>query len=153
MRTFLLKNKEPISKFKLLPDGVMYKGKVPDGYNLAISPSPGYVIIDVDNHEGKKNGFDIIPPHIMKEMKTTLHYNSKNNGMHCWFRYTGNKKLGNKTCGKGIDLRNERGYGVWWHTKPIEECLHEIKDSSELMNNWLEELFCYKADLDKKEKL
>jgi hypothetical protein len=147
MRTFLLKDKVPICKWGLLPDGIIYKGKIPDGYNLAISPSPGYVIIDVDNHEGKKNGFDIIPPYILREMLATLHYKTKNSGMHCFFRYTGSKKLGNKTCGKGIDLRTEKGYVVWWHNKPIEECLHEIKDSSELMNNWLEGLFCYKADL------
>jgi len=150
MRTFLLRGKEPIVKFKLLPDGVMYKGVVPDGYNLAVSPTPGYIVVDIDNHEGKKNGFDIIHPHILKELLSTLHYKTKNNGMHCWFKYTGDKKLGNKTCGQGIDLRTEKGYVAWWHTKPIEECLDEIKETSELMNNWLEGLFCYKAVLDKK---
>lgn len=147
MRTFLLKDKVPITKWGLIPDGIMYQGEVPDGYNLAISPSPGYIIIDVDNHDGKKNGFDIIPPHIMDEMKSSFHYNSKNNGMHCWFRYTGNKKLGNKTCGKGIDLRTEKGYVAYWHNESIEKCLHRIKDTSKEMNNWLEGLFCYKADL------
>jgi hypothetical protein len=143
MRTFLLKEKIPVCKWGLIPDGTLYKGKIPEGYNLAISPSPGYLIIDIDNHEGKKNGFDIIPSYIMQELLGTLHYNSKNNGMHCHIKYTGNKKLGNKTCGKGIDLRTEKGYVVWWHTKSIEDCLDEIKESSLQLNEWLEGLFCF----------
>jgi hypothetical protein len=32
----------------LIPDGVMYQGKIPEGYNLAISPTPGIIIVDVD---------------------------------------------------------------------------------------------------------
>ena len=143
MRSFLLKNKTPIIKWGYIPDGIMYKGKVPDGYNLAISPSPGYIIVDIDNH-GDKNGFDIIPFEILKELTNTLHYKTKNDGMHCWFKYTGVKSLGNKSSGKGIDLRTHKGYVVWWNDKPIEECLNEIKESSLELNEWLEGLFCYK---------
>ena len=145
MRTFLLREKRPIICWGSIPEGIMYKGKVPEGYNLGISPSPGYLIIDIDNHEGKKNGFDIIPLEITQELLSTLHYKTKNNGMHVWIKYTGNKKLGNKTCGKGIDLRTNKGYVVWWHNKPIEDCLEEIKESSPKLNKFLEELFCYKV--------
>ena len=61
--------------------------------------------------------------------------------MHCWFKYTGDKKLANKTSNKGIDLRTHKGYVVWWHNKPMEECLNDNKDTSNKLNEWLEELF------------
>lgn len=143
MRSFLLKDKKPLMRWGLIPDGYMYKGEIPEGYNLAISPSPGYIVVDIDNH-GDKNGFDIIPPVLMRELTGTLHYNTKNDGMHCWFKYTGTRKLANKTSNQGIDLRTEKGYVVWWHNKSIEDCLEDIKESSEQLNVWLESLFCYK---------
>ena len=55
------------------------------------------------------------------------------------------KKLANKTCGKGIDLRTEKGYVVWWPKKSIEDSMCKIKETSPFMNEWLEELFCYKV--------
>lgn len=128
-------------KWKNLPDGVMYKGKIPEGYNLGICPTPGYIIIDIDRHSEEKDGFDNIPLELMPELLSTLHYNTKNNGMHCWFKYTGDKKLANKTSNKGIDLRTHKGYVVWWHNKPMEECLNDIKETSNKLNKWLEELF------------
>jgi len=142
MRSFLLRGKSPYCKWGLIPEGVMYKGLVPSGFNLAISPSPGVVIIDIDNH-GKKNGFNIIPLEIMTELLNTLHYNTKNNGMHVWVKYSGDKKLGNKTSNKGIDLRTNKGYVVWWNDRNIEDCLNEIKESSPELNEFLENLFCY----------
>ena len=148
MKSFLCRNKRPVVRWGLIPDGVMYKGKVPDGYNLAISPTPGYIIIDIDVHE-EKNGFDVIPTSIMEELLNTLHYDTKNNGMHCWIKYTGDKSLGNKTTNQGIDLRTEKGYVVWWHDKPIEECLSEIKESSAELNDWLEKLFIRKTKVKK----
>lgn len=144
MRTFLVKDKKPICCWGSLPDGVLYKGDVPNGYNLGVSPTPGYIIIDIDNHDGGKNGFDIIPGKIMQELLTTLNYRTKHDGMHCWFKYTGTKKLANKTCGKGIDLRNEKGYVVWWPKEELWDSMRKIKESSPVMNEWLEELFCYK---------
>lgn len=143
MRSFLLKDKRPIMKWGLIPEGIMYQGKLPNGYNLAISPSPGMIIIDIDRH-GDKNGFDNIPLEIMQELSTTLHYPTKHDGMHCWFWYTGSKSLGNKTSNKGIDLRTNRGYVAYWNDKPIEDCLNDIKESSTQLNKWLEGLFCYK---------
>lgn len=143
MRSFLLRGKIPTCKWGLIPEGVMYQGAVPDGYNLAISPSPGCIIIDIDNH-GDKSGFDIIPLDIMQEILSTLHYKTKHEGMHAWFWYTGTKSLGNKTSNKGIDLRTNKGYVVWWHNKPIEECVDDIKESSLRLNEFLENLFCYK---------
>ena len=145
MRTFLVKDKKPICCWGSLPDGVLYRGEVPSGYNLGISPTPGYIIIDIDKHDGGKNGFDIVPGQIMQELLSTLHYKTKHDGMHCWFKYTGTKILANKTCGKGIDLRTEKGYAVWWPKRSIEDCMNEIKETSPFMNEWLEELFCYKV--------
>jgi hypothetical protein len=144
MRSFLLKDKRPIVKWGLIPEGIMYQGKLPNGYNLAISPSPGMIIIDIDKH-GDKNGFDIIPLEVMKELLDTLHYKTKHDGMHVWVKYTGSKSLGNKTSNKGIDLRTNKGYVVWWNDKPIEDCLDDIKESSPQLNEWLERLFCYKT--------
>jgi len=141
MRSFLLKSKRPVAKWKKLPDGVFYKGKVPEGYNLGISPTPGYIIIDIDRHSEEKNGFDNIPPELLPELLNTLHYNTKNNGMHCWFKYTGDIKLANKTSNQGIDLRTDKGYVVWWNDKPLEECLIDIKKSSDQLNEWLIKLF------------
>lgn len=143
MRSFLLKEKTPICRWGILPDGVMYKGKVPEGYNLAIVPGPEYIILDVDRHKGK-DGFKHIPPNILEELEETFNYVTKNNGKHYWLKYTGNKVLGNKTSGFSSDLRTDKGYVAYWHTEPIEECLHLIKKTSPQMNEYLEELFSYK---------
>ena len=160
MRSFLLLEKQPIAKWGLLPNGVMYKGEVPPGYNLAIVPGPEYIILDVDRHKGK-DGFKYIPdyPKIVKfifkilrikklsifdELEQTFNYKTKNNGKHYWLIYTGNKILGNKTSGFHSDLRTHKGYVAYWHTVPIEECTHLIKETSPQMNEYLESLFSYK---------
>jgi hypothetical protein len=143
MRTFLVRNKKPICKWGQLQQGTMFQGTVPEGYDLGISPTPGIVIIDVDRH-GDKDGFTAIPVELLGELENTLNYPTKNNGRHYWFYYTGKECLGNKTSGQGIDLRNEKGYVVWYPKEDIHECIKIVKESSEEMNQWLEKLFCFK---------
>lgn len=145
MRTFLVRNKKPICKWGQLEQGTLFKGNVPEGYDLGISPSPGIVVIDVDRH-GSKDGFDAIPNELLIELNNTLNYQTKNNGKHFWFRYTGNKVLANKTSGVGIDLRTHVGYCVWYPKKDIHECMLLVQESSEEMNQWLEKLFCFKHE-------
>ena len=146
MKSFLLKGKKPIIRWSLLPDNVFFEGKVPDGFNLAVSlwGYEGYVVVDVDRH-GEINGFDNIPVDLCPELNTTYNYKTKNNGMHYWFKYTGNKPLGNKTSGLGIDLRTNKGYVVWYPKEDIRDVVKsgQINNTSEEMNKWLEKLFSY----------
>ena len=142
MKSFLLREKIPIAKWGLLPNGTMYQGKVPEGYNLAVVPGPEYVVLDVDVRKDK-NGFDFIPEDIFEELEKTFYYSTKNKGKHYWLKYTGNKILGNKTSNKGSDLRTEKGYVAYWHNIPIEQCTHLIKETSDKMNYYLESLFSY----------
>ena len=144
MRSFLLREKTPVARWGLLPNGTMYQGILPDGYNLAIVPGPEYVVLDVDRH-GDKDGFKYIPSYVLKELEETFNYKTKNNCKHYWLKYTGDKALGNKTSGLHSDLRTEKGYVAYWGTEPIEECLHRIRRSSPQLNEWLEGLFCYKV--------
>ena len=58
-------------------------------------------------------------------------------------KYTGDKPLGNKTSGLGIDLRTNKGYVVWYHDKDIRDCINEINKTSQNLNKWLEKLFSY----------
>jgi hypothetical protein len=155
MKSFLLKNGKPQIKWGMLPDNTFYEGKIPEGYDLAINPHQPYIIIDVDRH--KKNGFANIPNHLKAELNSTLSYPTKRNGRHYWFYYTGNKKLANKASNLEIDLRigNKKysetkwtngGY-VKWHPRNIMNIMNvlwQAKPSSLELNNWLEELFCYK---------
>ena len=143
MKSFLVskKDKRPFIKWSKIPDNVFYEGVIPEGYNLGISPSPGYVIIDIDRH-GKKNGFDYIPEELKDELYSTLNYPTKNKGQHCWFRYTGDKDLKNTTSNLGIDLRvGQKGYVVFYKPGDIRDYMHLIKDSSHELNKWLEKLF------------
>ena len=144
MKSFLVKNKKPIIRWGQLPDETYFEGTVPEGFSLAVSPwgHEGYVVIDVDRH-GDKDGFDAIPKELEAELLSTLSYRTKNNGRHYWIKYTGDKPLGNKTSGLGIDLRTNKGYVVWYHDKDIRECLSEIRESSLELNKWLEKLFSY----------
>jgi len=162
MRSFLLKNNEPIIKWGLLTDGTMYHGKIPEGYDLAVNPHRPYIIVDVDRH-GKKDGFLNIPEHLKDELDSTFNYPTKHNGRHYWFYYTGDKFLINKASNLGIDLRtgNKRynakewtngGY-VKWHPRNnmnIIDVLDQVKRSSPELNKWLEELFCSKIKKGKK---
>jgi hypothetical protein len=155
MRSFLLKNNKPIISWGSLPDGTLFKGEIPEGYDLAVNPHQPYIIVDVDRHD--KDGFLNIPEHLKSELESTLNYPTKNNGRHYWFYYTGDKTLINKASNLGIDLRigNEKysetkwvngGY-VKWHPRNeyrIEDVLWQAKETSLKMNKWLEELFSYK---------
>lgn len=144
MKTFLLNGKKPIVKWGMLPENVFFEGEVPKGYSLGVSPSGKYIVVDVDVH-GDINGFDNIPEYLKDELNRTLNYKTKNKGQHYWFLYTGDKKLANRTSGKGIDLRTNKGYVVWYLKKDIRKCLDEINETSVVMNHWLESLFYYKA--------
>jgi hypothetical protein len=143
MKSFLLCNKSPIIKWGLLPDNTFFEGNLPEGFSLAVSPSEGTIIIDVDKH-GDINGFDNLPKDLLQELTQTLKYNTKNNGCHYWFNYTGNKFLANKTSGLGIDLRTNKGYVVWYPKEDVRGLLHTINPTSQKMNEWLEKLFSFK---------
>ena len=142
MKSFLVKGKIPIIKWGSLPDEIYYEGTVPEGFSLAVVPSEGYVVVDVDRH-GDIDGFDNVPDHILVELDYTFNYKTKNNGMHYWVKYTGSKPLGNKTSGLGIDLRTHKGYAIWYPGVDIRDYLSKMKDSSNTLNEWLEKLFSY----------
>lgn len=137
MKSFLLREKSPTVRWSLIPDNIFFEGKVPDGYQLAISPSENYIILDVDRH-GKIDGFDNIPLCIRAELEKTLNYATKNNGKHYWIRYSGNKLLRNKASGLGFDLRNNRGYAVWYLEGDVRSHLYEINETSTKLNEFLE---------------
>jgi hypothetical protein len=150
MRSFLLKAKKPICKWGSLPPNTFFEGEIPEGYSLAVSPSENYIVIDVDRH-GDIDGVNNIPDNLMYELLKTLHYPTKNNGYHYWFKYTGNKELANKTSGLGIDLRTNKGYVVYYPKNDIRDQLHLIKPTSTHMNKWLEKLFSYNIDKNEKQ--
>lgn len=127
----------------MLPENVFFEGNVPEGFALAVCPSENYIVVDVDRH-GDIDGFDNVPEWHIKEFNKTLNYGTKNEGKHFWFKYTGDKPLANKASGLGIDLRTNKGYVVWYHDTDVRECLDQINDTSEFLNEWLEELFSYK---------
>jgi len=148
MKSFLVRNKVPIIKWTHLPDNIYYEGEIPEGFDLAVCPSEGYIVVDIDRH-GDKNGFDHVPEELEWELYSTLSYPTKNKGLHCWFKYTGNVNLANKPSGIGIDLRTSRGYVVFYPRDDFRKHIHEIKESSEEMNEWLEMLF-YGKSLNRK---
>jgi len=144
MKSFLVRGKKPIIKWGMLPDGIFYEGAVPEGFSLAVCPSEGVVIIDVDRH-GTVDGFDNIPSELEDELSSTLSYPTKNNGSHYWFHYTGEEALANKASKVGIDLRTHKGYVVWYPSEEdVRDCMYGVKESSPEMNKWLESLFGYK---------
>lgn len=151
MKSFLCKGKQPIIRWSLLPDNTFFEGKVPEGFSLAVMPSKGYVVIDVDRH-GKIDGFENIPLDLYEELQSTLNYPTKNDGRHYWFKYTGNAYLGNKASGQGIDLRvGCKGYVIWYPEDcDVRDVIHNVQESSEKMNKWLENLFSY---VNKKKKV
>lgn len=145
MKSFLVKNKIPIVRWSKIPDNTYFEGNVPESYSLAISPSKGYVILDVDEH-GDISGDDNIPFDIKLELQKTLNYPTKGNGMHYWLKYTGDKELTNKPSGLGIDLRTEKGYVVWYKKEDIRDCSNLIRESSPNLNKWLQDLFHNKIE-------
>jgi len=140
MKSFLVKNKRPLIKWGMLPDNIFYEGAVPEGYDLAISPSKGFIIVDIDKH-GDKNGFNNIPNHLLNELENTLNYPTKNDGKHYWLRYTGTDILANKASKYSIDLRTHKGYVVWYPSNDVRDVMSEVKESSPELNEWLLELF------------
>jgi len=146
MKSFLVKNKVPIIKWTLIPDEIFYEGEAPLGYSIAVCPSKGTVIIDVDRH-GTIDGFDNIPGHLVRELTGTLNYPTKNNGRHYWFNYTGNIPLANKHSKYGIDLRTHKGYVVYYKEGDIRDHKDQIKETSPELNKWIEELFGAKTKL------
>ena len=145
MKSFLTRGKKPICKWGSIPDNVFFEGTVPEGYSLAVSPSGdlGYIVVDVDRH-GKINGFENIPKHLINEFAGTFSYETKNNGAHYWFKYSGSKVLANKASNQGIDLRTNKGYVIYYPKNDVRDQLHLIRNSSNELNEWLEELFSYK---------
>jgi hypothetical protein len=156
MKSFLLNNttKQPIIRWGQLPDNVFFEGIIPDGFSLAVAPSQPYIIIDVDRH-GNKDGFKHLSTHILDELNLTFNYPTKNNGIHYWLYYTGNKIIPNKASGIGIDVRVGRKTfddGTWrsggyvkWHPRDsmdIRNEIYRINKTSDIMNKWIEDLFC-----------
>ncbi len=149
MKSFLLRNGTPIIKWGNLPNNIFYEGVVPEGFDLAVSPSDNYVILDIDVKNGK-NGYEHIPHLIQIELDKSFNYKTKSGGAHYWIEYTGNKTLINKSTEFGLDLRigakkgNAGGYVKYHHNVDIRQCIPLIKQSSEHLNNWLEKLFSNK---------
>jgi len=169
MRTFLVnanknsKNyKKPLINWGSLNLNTEFKGNLPNGYNLAINPTPGIIIVDVDvDDEKNKNGFKNIPGYyqgnsIFEELCETYHYPTKRCGQHFWLKYTGNKNLLNSASNQSIDLRigptiinneivNNGGYAIYYpaiNGDNINNHLSEIKETSLMLNEWIEKLFC-----------
>lgn len=141
MRTFLLKDKSPILKWKHIPEESYFEGEIPEGYSLAVSPNNPYIILDIDKH-GDINGFDNIPSEYLLDLSQHFCYDTKRDGRHYWLKYTGGKTLINRASGLGIDLRNNRGYAKWYLDGDIRDYIHEIKETSPHLNSWIESLFC-----------
>lgn len=143
MKSFLLRGKKPICKWGMIADNTFYEGDIPEGYSLAVSPSEGYIIVDVDRH-GDQNGFKNIPLHLVDELYATFWYETKNSGAHFWFKYTGGVNLANRASDQSIDLRTHKGYVVLYKPGDIREHIKLVNETSKEMNDWLEGLFYYK---------
>lgn len=139
LKSFLLKNNKPILKWGQIPDGYFFEGNIPEGYSLAVSPSSPYVILDVDVKN--VNGFKIIPKEILTELNNTFNYATKSGGRHYWIKYTGDKPLFNRATKYGIDLRTNKGYVRWYPKEDIRDCIFLIKDSTPILNEFLEKFF------------
>ncbi len=144
MKSFLLYDgKKPSIKWGQIPDNYFFEGKLPNGFGLAICPNYPYVILDVDVHNNV-SGFKNIPKKLIDELENTYYYRTKNKGAHYWFNYSGTKHLMNKTSGLSIDLRTDKGYVRYYPAEEgydIRNHIHEIKETSLIMNQWLEKLF------------
>lgn len=144
MKSFLLKGKKPICRWGKIPDNVFFEGEVPEGYSLGICPSPPYVILDIDVHEDKENGFKHIPNNIKRILDNHFYYRTKSGGKHYWLKYSGDKHLKNKASGLGIDLRTEKGYVRWYLDHDVRKYIKSIKSTEPELNIFLEDLFSSK---------
>lgn len=147
MKTFLLNEQnKPIIRWGYLKDETYFDGTIPEGYCLAACPSGNIVVLDIDNKNGKC-GYNHIPYSIQIELNNTFNYKTPSGGAHHWIEYTGNKILKNTSTKFGLDLRigskdkNSGGYVKYHHNIDIRKCKYLIKQSSENLNKWLEELF------------
>ena len=149
MKSFLLRNGTPTCKWGSIPSGYYFEGEIPEGYNLAVSPTDEYIVVDVDCKNGK-DGFENIPMVILVELNESYHYNTKSGGAHYWLKYSGTGLLKNTSTKYGIDLRigakdgNCGGYVKYWPAlkgDDIRNHIEEIKGTSLIMNEWLEKLF------------
>jgi hypothetical protein len=149
VKSFLLRNGTPTCKWGSIPSGYYFEGEIPEGYNLAVSPTDEYIVVDVDCKNGK-DGFENIPMVILVELNESYHYNTKSGGAHYWLKYTGTGLLKNTSTKYGIDLRigakegNCGGYVKYWPAlkeDDIRNHIEEIKGTSLIMNEWLEKLF------------
>ena len=151
MKTFLLHKGIPTIKFSMLPDGIFYEGKLPEGdYALAVCPTnEKQIVVDIDCKPGKTNGYSNVPPEIYAELIQSYHYYTKSGGMHIFLNYSGDKVLLNTSTKLAIDLRiganketnNAGGYVKFNGTGDIREHIHLIKTTSPELNLWLESLF------------
>jgi len=158
MRTFLVnadknsKNyKKPLVNWGLLRQNTFFEGSIPQGFNLAINPTYGIIVVDVDvDKEKGKNGFDNIPHRLFLELEQTYNYDTKRTGRHYYLCYSGDKELLNKASNQSIDLRigpkegNNGGYAIFYpanYGDDIRNHLNEIKETSKELNFWLESLF------------
>lgn len=146
MKSFLLDiNNKPTLKWGNIPDNVFFEGEIPENYYLAVCPGI-YTILDVDV-KNEKNGFKIIDKEVLTFLEQTFNYNTKSGGKHYWFKYTGDKILINKSTIYGIDLRiganknNCGGYVKYHHNVDIRNCTHLIKNTNDILNNFLEYYF------------
>lgn len=149
MKTFLLNNESmPVIKWSHVPENHFFEGPIPENYHLAVAPTWGTVILDVDFKKGK-NGYKHIPENIKKELDNTFNYKTKSGGAHYFIEYTGKKTLMNRATTIGLDLRIGKhpetglngGYVKWNYHKDVRECISLIKKSSVSLNSWLEKLF------------
>lgn len=140
MTSFLVYNKKPVCQWGSLPDETYFKGKVPEGYKLAVSPHYPYIVLDVDVSENK-NGFDHIPTNILEELDETFNYVTPRGGRHYWLKYTGDYQLKNTTTSKGIDIRTNRGYAVWYSNENVKDSIVKMNNTSLELNNWIINLF------------
>jgi hypothetical protein len=146
MKSFLLKDNHPTIKWSMLPDNIFFEGVIPEGFDLAVCPSSNYIVLDVDEKNGK-SGHSNIPMSILLELKETFNYKTRSGGSHYWLEYTGDKYLLNKATKYGLDLRvgakgkNVGGYVKYVHPVDIRQCIHLIKKTSPDLNKWLEGLF------------
>lgn len=147
MKTFLCKHKKPVAEWGMLPNGTYFKGDVPNGYELAISPSTNIIILDIDCKNGK-NGLINLPFDIFNQL-VTFGYRTPSGGYHIWLKYTGDKVLYNRSTDLGIDLRvgsndnSNGGYVIWYPRDKISpfDINDFIFDTNEDINEWLELLF------------
>ena len=154
MKSFLLKNNLPTIKFSRIPDNIFFEGSLPGPeYSLAVCPTnEKMVVVDIDCKEGKVNGYDHIPPNILEELLRSYNYETKSGGRHIFLHYTGNKLLKNCATEYSIDLRiganketgNAGGFVVYYEAqkgKDIRDHIHLIKETSNEVNLFLENLF------------